>query len=208
MSNKLGFKPWFSIWVKPRATISNILTTDRTRCFYCISFVYGFQYIMSFAQLFSWGKSIDFYLIGLIALVLALPIGVILISIVSFVMYYLGKLLGGKGDYKEVRTAVSWAYVTAAVSTLVWIALFIIYKGAIFYGSFPAMHAQTVTFPFYAIAMVIQVVVGIWSVVIMCNTLSVVQRYSVWLGLLNILMTSILLGVLFYVGVYCYNLLF
>lgn len=96
MENKPQHNPWFSIWVKPRQTIQEIIETNPRFRFVTLSFIYGLPWMLQMAQTLSLGSSWSFAYILIIALVLAIPVGAIAMSLSSLLLLWTGKLLKEK----------------------------------------------------------------------------------------------------------------
>lgn len=193
----LKSNPWFSIWVRPRETISEIVAYNVSHCFYILAFIYGLNYMFGTCQYFDAAKSMSVWWGVLMSVILAFPVGWIALSLVSWVMLYLGKLLGGKGSYREVRASVAWANVPNVINIALWIIYLLVFGKSTFMQGFTVMEQQNSAYLVLQIGMIIQGIIGVWSIVILVLSLGRVQKYSAWMGLLNVLLTGIILGLIF-----------
>src|SRR3972149_1436669 len=121
MGSKLGINPWFKIWIHPKRTVRRIVDTDPNYRLLCLSTIYGFPFLLQLAQSLSLSFFITWPLILLASLILAPFIVYLGISVMSGLYSWVGKWLGGRGDFKDVRTAVAWSYLPVSFTALSWL---------------------------------------------------------------------------------------
>ena len=195
MGAKLGLNPWWSMWVRPKKTMEALQALPASYRILWLLGLYGFNYACSFILLFSLGHSYSAGLLLGIALVAAIPVGALTVSIMSALLFILGKLVGGKGSYARILSAAAWSCVGYIPVALLWlVAAFLFGRGA-FIDGYIAEQATT-TGSFFALSLfLINVVALIWVIVMLVNALGVVQRFSAWMGLLNLALAATVLGV-------------
>ena len=111
MKEKLGLNPWLSIWVKPRETIRALVDYNVNFRFIVMCAIYGILYMLQTSQFLALGRSSSLLVIIILSVVLAIPAGYIVFNISSFFAFLLGKLIKGKGSFKQVRTVTYWSTV-------------------------------------------------------------------------------------------------
>ncbi len=201
MKEKLGFNPWFKMWTSPRETIRAIVKANPNFRLVWLSLVYSLPSMFYVAQKLSWGASVNFWLILGICALLAIPIGFIGFCLNSFLLMLTGKLLKGTGSFKNIRAAFAWSSVPNVVNIALWVLLFVSFGAHVFLHNFPSMLYSGVHGAILQAALILQVVVAIWMLVIFLHALGEVQGFSAWMALLNVVLALILwMVVLFVLG--------
>ena len=198
MKSKLGLNPWLSIWVKPRQTIRALIKHDVNFRFILISAIYGFQFMLQFSQTFSIGSNFNLIVILLMALILSIPVGYILFNISSAFLFWLGKLIKGKGSFKEVRAANYWSSIPNVITILVWIILMFAHGNSLFIAGYEKGLAGA-GMGMNIGASIVQIVLGIWMIVIFLRSLGEVQGFSAWMALLNAFLSVLAMFIISFV---------
>jgi len=195
MSQQLGINPWLKMWVDPRRSIQAIVDYNPKFKFPLLSFIYGFPMMLHFMQTISAAESLSLPVIVVLSLALAPFIGMLGISIISGLLLWTGKWLGGKGSYLSIRAAVSWSNVPNIVNILMWLLLVVTFGSELFLSAFAGAPFVGRELGIVGFAFFIQGVVSIWSFVILLQGLGQVQGFSAWKGLLNVILPFLLITV-------------
>lgn len=190
MKTELGLNPWLSIWVKPRRTIRALIETNVSYRFIALCAIYGFQYMLQVAQFLSLGRNFSLIFILLIALVLCIPVGYILFNISSAFLFWVGKLIKGKGTFKQVRAASYWSSVPNVVSLVIWVVLMVAHGSGMFVAGYETELTQT-GLGVNMGASILQLILGVWMIVIFLHALGEVQGFSAWMALLNAFLSGL-----------------
>lgn len=204
MFAKLGLNPWRKIWVQPRKTISAIVRYNPSYLFPLMSAIYGLPMLFSFAQNLSLSE--NFSLIGIIigCIVLSVFIGMLGITIVSGLLYWTGKWVGGTGSFKNVRAAVAWSNVPITINILMWFVLIAIFKSQTFMTAFPETAFAGKDLGIVSFVYLVQSVMSIWSFFILLHTLGEVQGFSAWRALLNVIIPFVMVMIAIWILVVIY----
>lgn len=197
MKEKLGLNPWLSIWVSPRKTIRALVAYDVNFRLILLCAIYGFQYMLQASQFLALGQHSSLLLIVIIAAVLSIPVGYILFNVMSFFYYFLGKLIKGKGSFKEVRAATYWSSVPIVVSIVVWIVLMAVYGNNLFVPGYEKQ-MTTAMLSVNMTAGIAQIVLGVWGFIIFLHALGEVQGFSAWMALLNAFLAGLAVFILIF----------
>ncbi|MBI5274701.1 MAG: YIP1 family protein [Chlamydiales bacterium] len=184
--------PWWKIWFAPRQTISAILATNKSYGFKRICFVYGFVMCLNIARSMFLGSSYSLLAILIASIVLAFPFGFITISISSGLFYWIGKLFKGRGSFYDVRGAVTWSNVTSIVTALSWILLMVLYGTQIFTQDFMLKQLPKTDAMILQGVSILQLVLGVWGLVILLHAYGEAQGCSAWMSLLNFVIVCVL----------------
>ena len=208
MGKPLEVNPWKNMWTKPKNTIRSIVNYNPNYRIWVLSFLYGFVTLISLAQKFSLGFSLNTYIIIAFSIIFAPIIGYVIFSFFAYVVFFTGKWLKGESKYIEVRSAIAWSNILMIVNVIFWLLLFIIFQGKLF-QSFPISYQLTNNETvFLFVILFLQMVASIWTIVLYVNTLAEVQKFSLAKSILNILVATIILIALFFVLSLVYNLTF
>ena len=192
VEEKLGLNPWFRIWVSPRRTIRRIVDIDPGRRFVWLSLIYGFPMLLQIAQSLSLALYFSWPVILITALIFAIFIGMLGITITAGLLTWVGKWIGGEGVFTQVRAAVAWANVPTIVTGIAWIVWICLFKGSLFYDGFLQSGFVGMEKGIIMTLATLQFAASVWSFIILLITLSEVQRFSVWKALLNIILPFVL----------------
>ncbi|NGX38012.1 MAG: hypothetical protein K1000chlam2_01181 [Chlamydiae bacterium] len=191
---KLGVNPWTHIWVKPRETIQKVVRFDPKHQFVILSFIYGLPMLLHMAQNASLGETFTTAGIVLVAVVLAIFVGMLAITIASALLFWTGKWIGGKSKYYPVRAAVSWSNVPNIVAIIVWAILVYTFRDKIFMENFEDLNFVGREMMIVTGALIVQAVLAVWSFIILVKSLGQVQGFSAWKGVLNVLIPFFMVG--------------
>ncbi len=198
MNQKLTINPWWSIWVKPKATIRAIIALNSRYGFISLCFLYGLVQTIHVAQVASLGINIPLWGIILLSLIFSIPVGFVCFSFSTLFIYFIGKLLRGQGSYYEVRAAVSWPSVTAIFSLIFIGVLISTFQEVFFYRNFSEIVPEDWRVFLVIFFILAEAVLGVWKFVMFIMALSEVQKFSGWMAFLNIILPGVILGVLFF----------
>lgn len=191
--------PWLNIWIHPKATIQEITAFNPRYRFIILSFIYGLPWMLQFAQSLSLGMSWSLPFLLLLALVLAIPVGAIAFSLSALVLLWTGKLLKGQASYIHLRAASSWANVPNIVTILLWVVLVGVFGIHLFDTYFNTHDFSGMERMVVMITSGVELIAMIWSLVILVHTVAGVQKFSSWMGLLNVVLSIIVLIIFSYI---------
>jgi hypothetical protein len=201
VAKKVEGSPWLSIWVEPKQTIRSIVKTDPKFGFVILSAIYGLPMALNLAQNFSLGFQVPLWAIVVGSLIVCTILGMIGISISTWLLHVTGRWIAGKGSYQTIRTAVTWSNVPNIVTILMWIILLSVFGGALFNKQFSETHFIGYQAGIVFIVFLLQTIVSIWGFIILLQGLSEVQGFSVWKALLNVLIPFVIVvAVIWLVG--------
>lgn len=201
MKEKLGLNPWLSIWVHPRKTIRALVQYNTNYRMIALCAIYGFQYILQIIQYLSLGQGTSLIFITLFALIFSIPVGYIVFNVLSAFYLWVGKLIKGKGSFKQIRAATYWSSVPMVATCVIWIILMVLHGNSLFVAGYETKLVGTAA----ALSMgfgVVQLVLGIWGLIIMLHALGEVQGFSAWMALLNLVLAGLAIFILLFLIVW------
>ena len=199
--------PWISIWTAPRSTISKIVSENPKRGLWPLAWIYGILSLLSGSQSLSLGHSMSLLSLLLLAIVFAPLWGMAVFGIWSWVVYWVGRLLGGVGDFSFIRAAYAWSCAPLLVSLILWVLLISFFGSNLFQQS-PDTHfmQQGLVILLFG-SLIAKTVLSIWSLVIFINTLAEVQKFSILRSISNIILAWIAIGVVIWLVWFGFSLI-
>lgn len=197
MNQRLGINPWWSMWVKPKETISKIIALDPSYNFVWLSLIYGFVDSVYLAQKFNLGGIWPFWINLIICIACAIPVGAISFCLTALFVLWTGKLVKAKGTFKEIRASVAWSNAVATMSLALIGLLAIVFGNAIFFKSFYNTPFPAPLAYFLIAVLFCETVLAVWRLVIFIKSLAEVQKISGWMALLNVVLAALLAVILY-----------
>ena len=200
--------PWLSIWFRPRATIRYIVDTDPAYRVHLLAVLYGLVQGLDSAINRSLGDLFPWYGVLLLVLIAGSLVGGLLnLYVGSAILWWVGRKLGGRGTFDEVRAAYAWSFLPVIAGGIFFVPYFLIFRGESFTSATPrvdALMSQSSAFLFIMIAVGIWMVVGsivltIWQLVILSKTLAEVHGFSAWRGFLTYFIPGVVFFILLFV---------
>ncbi len=192
---------FFRVWMDPRGVMRDILATQPGYHVWTLIVLYALlqaflpQYYAFFA-----GRE-DLSLLLSIGILLSIAFDVAVFFLFTGFWYWAGKLLGGKGSWKDVQTAYAWCYPPALVGT------FLLQLGGIpvwlkmISGEINTLALLTLPRQGWQILLeALSFLLNLWAVVWLVPNLAEAHRFSILRALALLLMLLIPFVVLAVVG--------
>jgi hypothetical protein len=183
--------PWLSIWIKPRATMQQIINTDPTRFVLLLAAVSGFGEALDQASMNATGDQFAWPMIVAMAAILG-PIGGLMgLYLIGLLIYWTGHWIGGKASTPHIRAALAWSSVPVIWSLLIWIPELMLFGQELFTGTQPTIESD----PFLLSAAVgfgiLEMIIALWAFVVCLHCLGQVQGFSAWRALANAILAGL-----------------
>lgn len=182
----LSPNPFKTIWLAPRQTVRRIVDFNPALYVVALIAIVGINKSLDRASGKYMGDKLPFPAILAAALLIGPLGGFFSMWVYSHLIRLSGRLLGGIASREQIKAAMAWATVPTLVVTVLWIPKLLLFGDELFRRETPRMDEST-----WAIGALIgfagvELVLGVWTVVLMCNTVAEVQGYrSAWRGLGN-----------------------
>lgn len=185
-------KAFLNIWLQPRATFTALLQ------YYPMEYVWPLFYLGGVANYIDSaiaGGSGNQYP-GFVIFVQALTVGgiggIIFFNIFSGILCWTGSFLKGAATEEDCKTIVAWSLIPAISSLALLIPNYIIHSEALFIDGGTAN-----ALPFLA-SLVAELILTVWTIMLLAVGTSVAQKFSTGKGAINILLPGVLvLGIIF-----------
>jgi hypothetical protein len=189
---ELNIKPWLSIWIKPRQTVRAIIEFNVRYRFFILSVLCGLPTVLQTSQNLSLGGVFSSPAILISCVVLSPLLGAIGLLLSTLFLTWTGRWIGGRASFLEMRCAVSWTNATNLVTVLIWAFLISRFKEMIFFEGFVKMPMTAGDSMWLTVCFFLQLIVAVWSFILLLYAISEVHRFSIWKALLNIVIAFIL----------------
>lgn len=200
--------PWFSIWRRPRAVIQQVIDTNPR---YGVSFLavcYGIWLFLIRAGQLDIADRVDDLLVIILTAVLGGGLGgLVQLYIWGALLRWTGAWIGGKASVEQVRAAFAWGNVSSVANIALWFPQLIINGRGMFSQNPSAAYASPLLNCMMLIVIVLQLILTGWGAVILFKCLGQVQSFSAWKAMANILLASLILGIVVGVPVLGYLLI-
>lgn len=184
--------PWFSIWTRPRATIQQIVDTHPTRLVLLLAAVAGFSQFLDRAVMRNLGDRMEWPMILAIAAVAGPVLGIVGLYIGGALLRWTGGWLGGRASMEQVRAAIAWSSVPLIWALPLWIPELALFGQDLFTKATPRLDAN----PLLAVVLIgfglVELIIGIWAIVVFLKCLGQVQGFSAWRALGNALLAFLI----------------
>lgn len=184
--------PWLSIWLRPRRTVQGIVDRDPEYLVLPLAMASGVSGALSKASEKNLGDQVGLPLLLGICTFVGVVSGLIGLFLFGFLLRVAGKWLGGTGSSEHLRTAIAWAAVPTVVALLLWIPEFAVFGRDLFSAYTPNIDAHPFALLGFAL---LEIVLGIWGLVILVKGVAQVHGFSAWRGLFTVVVAVLLIAV-------------
>jgi hypothetical protein len=132
-----------------------------------------------------------------------LGLAVVLGPIGGLISLYIGawfvglscRWLGGRADSSEVRAAMAWCSVPTLATIPIWLVQLGVFGHEMFTTLMPSVDANPLLSVVMLVTGVVEVVLGIWSFIMLLKALGEVERFSAWRALGSLLILVLIIAV-------------
>lgn len=199
---KGGLNPWISIWTKPRDTMKEVFQSSPKGVF--LLFLAGaFVQVLDRAVQRNLGDSINSLTGMIVIFILGSLLGAATYYyLVPVMLRWVGSLVGGKGTTERVRYSVAYSYIPIVYSLIiVWLPSLLLFGIENFTTNTPVVDSNTTLTLLFFLFGIIDLVIGIWAIIIFLKCLGEAHQFSAWKALLTtILSVVIFIGPLIVIG--------
>ncbi len=189
----LGTWPFKNIWTSPRITIRRIVDVDPELHANLLVILAGISESLDRASTKNSGDKLSLGAIIFLILIISPIMSLLGVWIYSHLIRITGKWIDGHGGYLEIKAAIAWAALPTVAGLVLWIPLLLAFGKEMFTEEMPSVEANLSLLLLLVIIATVQMILGIWAFILLCNTIAEVQGYrSAWKGLGNILLSGLI----------------
>lgn len=194
-----NLNPWFSIWVRPRQTIRKIIDNNSKNMVILLAILGGISQTLGKASSKNLGDDYPLSIIFFIALFIGSIGGVSGLYIVSALLKWTGKWIGGQGSYDDIITANAWSNVPFIGALILWVPQLALFGQEMFTSNTPIIDSNPILLFTYVGFGIIGIIIAIWGFIIWLKCLGEAQRFSAWKALVNLLLPGLIIILPFFV---------
>lgn len=189
-----AFKPWRDIWLQPRVTIRRLVEFDPAYMVILLGALAGISEALDRASSRNQGDHMGLAAIIMVALVFGSLGGVLSLWIGSHLMAWTGRWLEGTAPPEHLRTAMAWSSLPSVVVLGLTVVEIMIYGRELFTTMTPRLDSSALLSGLLFMLGMIELVLGVWSLVLLAKTVAEVQGYrSAWRGLGNVVLAGLVI---------------
>jgi hypothetical protein len=188
--------PWFSIWLRPRVTMRQILDTDPRRNVHLLAVLSGIVAGLGLPLEHEIAKAIPMGMavLALVGVVVGALVSLVGLYVGGFMVALTGRWLGGRGNGVAIRSALAWSSIPSIWGGLLLLPRYVLVAGkpnpldsAGMPGNLPALFLV-------AVLGIIQCTIAVWQLVIMLKCIGEAHGFSAWHALGAALLAALLIG--------------
>jgi hypothetical protein len=188
--------PYVAIWTRPRATIRGIVDADPTYRVVPLAILEGIAASVKWASDLKAGESMSLPKVLALVILLGPVVGLAALYLAAWLLRMTGGA-AGKAKPAEIRAATAWSAVPSLATLPIWIIMIVYFGRALFtaevqnlYGSLKLVLAHLATG-------LLELVLSIWTLVVLLKCLSEIQGFSAWKALASTLLSLLVVAVPF-----------
>jgi hypothetical protein len=181
-----GLNPWTSIWLKPQATIRQILAEDSEKMVLVMALLSAIPGALAAAIVWrpDYDLAASLKIVLSIGLTLLLSVGGVYIG--ARLLRWTGDWVGGRASAKELRAAIAWSYIPS-----IWAAPLVAVNLAIQNPDLFRWQAPSAALSRISIGLTaVQVAIRLWGMVVLLLAVGEAQGVSIWKALLNSILAA------------------
>ena len=195
------------IWTEPRRVLTYINETKYEKYFYILLFLAGVSGAFDRAVNKNMGENVS--LLGIVAgcVILGGLLGWLSYYIYAALLNWTGKWLDGKGDTDSIYRVLAYAMIPSAISLVFLVPQIAVYGIDLFVKDGDLVNAGIVGNIVFWGSILLEIILGIFTIIFSVIGLSEVQKISVWKAILNLVLPLlIILGPIVIIAFIIYGL--
>lgn len=188
-TSSLSLSPWREMWIRPGDTVSHLVENQPDQQVVLLAALAGTSNSLLSAWVQSGGDefSLGFLIVNALAMGSIWGIGVLYVH--GFLIGWTGKLLGGKGEGRDIRTALAWGALPFVAALAVWAVAIPVFGSSLFTTASASTTGESWIFRGSSMA---AAALFVYSFALTAHALGRVQGFSAWKALLNLGLAGIL----------------
>lgn len=181
------------IWTEPRRVLKYINETKYEKYFYILLFLAGVSGAFDKAVNKNMGENVS--LLGIVAgcVILGGFLGWLSYYIYAALLSWTGKWLDGKGDTDSIYRVLAYAMIPSAISLVFLVRQIAVYGIDLFIKDGDLVNAGIVGNIVFWGSILLEIILGIFTIIFSVIGLSEVQKISVWKAILNLVLPLLII---------------
>lgn len=197
--------PWIRIYFSPRVVVRRGLAEREKNKRYLIGLVYLFGVCFILVQAFfrTLGDHIDITWILASSVMFGFPIGLVLWLMYSGIFYWIGRLLGGCGEWEELRIATAWAFIPYVSRLIIGLPQILLFGQELFKSYTVQIELNLLLLLLYVFFMILNIIFVLWFFFVLFVSIAEAHQFTIWQGMGTVLigMTLLFFGLKYGLGI-------
>ena len=181
------------IWTSPRLVFKYLNDNKYDNYVYILLFLAGITRAFDRASLKGMGDNLPLLAVVLICIILGGLFGWITYYIYAALMSWTGEWLGGKGDTKSLLRIISYGMFPSIVALLFLIPQIALFGNEIFQSDIDISNSGFFSIITFYLTSSLEVVLGLWTIVLLVIGISEVQKISIWKSIFNMILPGLII---------------
>ncbi|TBX23888.1 hypothetical protein TK45_06440 [Bowmanella sp. JS7-9] len=160
-----------------------------------LSAVSGFLHALDRASMRDMGDKYDITTIIAIAAISGPIGGIIGLYLGGALLRWVGNWMGGTGSSETIRAAIAWSSVPVIWAGLLWIPAIAMFGDVLFTSDTSSLDGNLGLAVALIVYGLIEIVIGVWAIVVFLKCLGQVQGFSAWMALANSIVAMLVVAV-------------
>jgi hypothetical protein len=185
---------WTMMWFRPRVVIRTLLENSPQYRLTPLIIFGGIAQALSNSANQNLGEWISTGQLILICILVGPLGGLVSLYLMSWVIQQVSQRMGGEANMTALRTAIAWSWVPLVTLLPLWVPRLILFKDELFKSKTPTIDSIATLSHLYDISLFIDQAVAIWSMVLVYAAVSEANKFSIFKGVVSVLISSILIA--------------
>ncbi len=168
------------MWTRPRSTIKTIVDSNPKYGVLSLVSIFMLQNLFFYANWWSLGIKTPGWALLIGAIILSPFLGMVWVYLAGWIFHFTGRWLHGRAPASYLRAALAWSKVPAGINLLMWIVLILVDWKTAFILNGKASSTFLIN--------LVNLVTGIWSFILLIQSIREIQRFSISRSIINIAM--------------------
>ena len=121
--------------------------------------------------------------------------GLIALYIGGWLLETISHRLGGESTREQVRVCIAWSWAPVVCTLPLWGVKYILFREEIFYSKKSFLESEPILSNLFMLLLMVDLVISVWSFIILFNSLSEVNRFSTFRGMAAVVITGLIVTV-------------
>nr|WP_245838583.1 Yip1 family protein [Marininema halotolerans] len=144
--------------------------------------LFGLTLNLESASIRGLGDRMELSMILIVSVLSSIVVGFIWWWVISFLLHWMSRLLGGTATFLETRQAILWATLAYTAKLVIWIPQLLIFGKEMFTDQTPVLDSSMVLQLLFILFVIISAVFSIWLFVILSKALAEVHDLTNFRG--------------------------
>ena len=167
---------WYSIWLKPKETIRDIVDTNPKQHMMLLAVLGGLSQSLASTSSLGFGKMIPVNEILMLSIFTGPLTGFFYVFAIGWFLHNILIRLGGTAEIIETRSVIAWSWVPIASTIPLWGVKYILFRDELFKIEKPFLESQPMLSSLSGLLQFVDIVLFIWTVIILIAGLSEVHK--------------------------------